>query len=247
MGQVPQNLPPYGIVGNGRVARHLVQYFDLLSVPYVLWRRGSESQLADVFQSVNIVLLLISDSSIEKFIDENPTLLSRKLIHFSGSHLSARVFGAHPLMTFSETLYDIETYKKIPFVIDNSKGDFHSYFPTLPNPVYAIAPERKGFYHSLCVLSGNFSTLLWQKVFFEFETKLDLPAEILIPYLRQTFKNLETSLNHSDVLSGPLKRGDTNLIRANLKALENDPYQKVYESFVAAYSQSKEKTHDQRS
>ena len=40
MGQVPTfDATPFGIVGDGRLARHLQHYFDLLGLPVRSWSR----------------------------------------------------------------------------------------------------------------------------------------------------------------------------------------------------------------
>jgi predicted short-subunit dehydrogenase-like oxidoreductase (DUF2520 family) len=90
--------------------------------------------------------------------------------------------------------------------------------------------KKKSLYHSLCVLSGNFTTMLWQKVFQDFQDKLKLEPELLLPYMEQTFENL--NLNWVDALTGPLARKDDATIEKNIHALEGDLYQNVYRSFV---------------
>src|ERR1035438_6684567 len=102
MGQVPV----YGIIGDGRVARHFKHYFSLEKIPFFHWFRKSSKPIEDVLSTAEVVLILVSDSAIEKVITENPFLKTRKLIHFSGSHISTDARGAHPLMTFTNELYN---------------------------------------------------------------------------------------------------------------------------------------------
>jgi 2-dehydropantoate 2-reductase len=240
MGQVPhKNLAKLGIVGDGRVARHFAHYFTLAGLPFRQWsRRVSEtdptpieSRLADC----ETVLLLIRDSAIVPFIHENPFLQERQLVHFSGSLSTPLASGMHPLMTFGFSLYDLGAYQRIPFVCELG-ARFGEVFPSLPNPSFSITPEQKALYHSLCVMSGNFTVLLWRKMFEELEGKLGIPREAALPYLAQISANL--SLNAGDpggALTGPLVRGDMETIQRNLDALEGDPFQKIYRSFVEAY------------
>jgi predicted short-subunit dehydrogenase-like oxidoreductase (DUF2520 family) len=42
-------------------------------------------------------------------------------------------------------------------------------------------------------------------------------------------------LDPASALTGPLVRGDQQTLEKNLLALQEDPFQKVYESFIACY------------
>ena len=78
------------------------------------------------------------------------------------------------------------------------------------------------YYHALCVMAGNFSTMLWLKLFDELERRFDIPASAAYPYLARVAANLVADGHQA--LTGPLARGDTQAVSANLKALERDPY-----------------------
>jgi predicted short-subunit dehydrogenase-like oxidoreductase (DUF2520 family) len=77
--------------------------------------------------------------------------------------------------------------------------------------------------------------MLWEKAFAEFDAKLGLPREALLPYLIQICANLEAGVNGKSVLTGPLVRNDLGTIEKHVQALEGDPFQEVYKSFVAAH------------
>jgi predicted short-subunit dehydrogenase-like oxidoreductase (DUF2520 family) len=116
------------------------------------------------------------------------------------------------------------------FVCDPGGPKFEAIFPEFKNPHFKIAPNKKAYYHALCVMSGNFTTLLWQTFFTRLERDLDLPDSAAIPYLEQIANNL-IHAPHS-ALSGPIARGDLATIQKNLSALEGDPLQSIYASFV---------------
>jgi predicted short-subunit dehydrogenase-like oxidoreductase (DUF2520 family) len=139
---------------------------------------------------------------------------------------------AHPLMTFSNELYDHETYRRIPFVCGRGGVGFAALFPELPNPSFVIDPRDMPRYHALCTMAGNFTTLLWAKAFEDFEGRLRLPRETLYPYLERVAANLAAS---SAPLTGPLARGDLATVGRHLEALDGDPYGEVYRAFVAAH------------
>lgn len=237
MRQVPENdLPPVGIVGDGRVARHFRHYLTLLGLPWLAWaRRGATRTPAEVLAPCRTVLVLIPDAAIVPFIKASPGLAATRLVHCSGSLVTEVAAGAHPLMTFGPELYDLETYRAIPFILDEGADPLDELLPGLPNPSFAIPPAARAYYHALCVMAGNFSTLLWQKLFREFDERFGIPASAAHPYLAAISANLRA--HAACALTGPLSRGDAPTIAANLRALEGDPYHAVYAAFVRAYEQ----------
>ena len=96
------------------------------------------------------------------------------------------------------------------------------------------ADDHAALYHALCVLAGNGSTLLWQKLFHDFESRLGIPPQVAFPYLQQVAGNLQHGPGHA--LTGPLDRGDTATVQANLAALDGDPFHAVYTALVRAHA-----------
>lgn len=231
MGQVPQ----YTIIGAGRVARHMCHYFKVLGIAYQQWSRQSPVSVLEKFvKQTPRILILISDSAIEKFILEHPCLANKTLIHFSGSLQTTHAYACHPLMTFTDSLYDLAPYQQIPFILERGGPTFNELLPELNNPHYLIDADKKALYHALCVVSGNFSTLLWQRCFSLFEQQLDLPTAILQPYLQQITENLITQPHRA--LTGPLARGDLITMQKNIQALQSTELQGLYRSFIETFS-----------
>lgn len=227
---------PYGIVGDGRVARHMAHYLDLLGLQRVVWSRRLERNTSvsagTALEQCGVVLVLISDAAVETFISAHTELRERTFIHCSGSLVTPLARGMHPLSTFATDLYDLETYRTIPFVCEEGMPAFEEVFPALPNPHYTLPSQLKPLYHTLAVMAGNFTTLLWTKLFTTFEERLELPRGIAVPYLRQIAANLERE--PVTAATGPIVRGDRQTIQANLAALGTDPYREVYTAFVRA-------------
>jgi len=233
-----RQVPHYLIIGNGRVATHIKQYFSLLSLSYSTWHRSeSYSLLNEVLTRATHVLLLISDRAIETFIDEHLHAFRGKRIHFSGALVTDKAYGLHPLMTFSDQLYNLEKYQSIPFVIDHDAPSFETLLPGLSNQHARLDKSLKEKYHAMCVLSGNFSCLLWQKFFNALENEFTLPASLSHYYLKQQTENL--MMTPETAFTGPLVRGDQVTIEKNIAALENDAFQAVYKSFLTCYEKMK--------
>lgn len=237
MRQVPQ----YVLIGNGRVARHVQHYFSLLSLSFSTWQRKEPlEKLHHQLSTATHVLVLLPDHAISDFITTHSHLTSAYWIHFSGSVVSENSYGAHPLMTFSEKLYSLAAYQAIPFIIDHHAPSFDTLLPGLPNEHARLHTSLKAKYHALCVLSGNFSCMLWQKMFSSFEQEFNLPSSLVHPYLKQQMQNLMQDAESA--LTGPLVRNDHLTIEKNMAALSTDPYQSIYKSFVSCYQQLKEKS-----
>lgn len=224
----------YLIVGNGRTAKHFTHYLRALDLTFYQWRRG-DSHLNELTQAVDRALLLISDKSIEPFVEANEFLKAKMLIHFSGAMSFDFAFSAHPLNTFGEDLYPIEVYKQTPFIVDSHAPPFEQLLPGFKNPHFKIDQNKKDLYHALCVMSGNFTTLLWQCAFRKFERDLGLPKSALFTYLNQVKENLIA--NSDTALTGPLTRDDSATIKRNLDALEGTAEQALYKSFLHYYSE----------
>jgi predicted short-subunit dehydrogenase-like oxidoreductase (DUF2520 family) len=232
--------PHYAILGGGRLARHMRHYFQLLDLPCSAWARQPDPQLnthilADTAQRLRAtvqpashVLLLVSDDAIASLPKRYPVLRGKTLVHCSGALGIPGIAGAHPLMTFGPELYPLQSYRQIPFMLDQGQT-LADLLPGLPNPHSHISVEQKAQYHALCVMAGNFPQILWQAVSQRFAA-LGMGDEVLKPYLQQVLQNFLA--NPGGALTGPLARGDRGTISRNLNALEGDSLQALYQSFV---------------
>ena len=245
MRQVPEH-SPYLIVGNGRMAKHLCYYFDSLSIDYHHWYRSNDQkislrELKDKVSCSDKVLLAISDDQIlpffEKMVRRGMLGPEQKAIHFSGQITDSRVVGFHPLCTFAGDMYDKNFYRKIPFVGDQTENKFRDIFPELPNPNFHLDAELKPLYHAYCSMAANFSQILWAKLFYEFENKLDLPREIVAPFIQKTFENLQR--DGGKAITGPLVRKDDQTIKSHLEHLSQDQTLEIYKAF-SEYAQQGE-------
>ncbi|QEN04518.1 DUF2520 domain-containing protein [Thiospirochaeta perfilievii] len=224
----------YGLVGNGLLANHLKKFLDLEGIEYLHWsRKENQENPWEILKECRIVLIVIKDSNIENFISQNPKLKEKTLVHFSGSITVDGTYGFHPLMTFGEDLYSLESYREIPFIGCETIEKFREIFPELKNCYYTIDKSQKELYHALCVIGGNFTTILWQKVIDGFTDDLKLPKKVLNPYLNQVCTNIMT--DHVNALTGPIKRGDKLTIKKNISALKDRSWKRVYKMFNSIY------------
>ena len=143
------------------------------------------------------------------------------VVHFSGALVIPGLLDAHPLMTFAEDLYDLQTYRSMAFVTSSDETEI---LPGFKNHFYKISKEQKPLYHALCVASGNFTTLLWQKMKSGLG-EMGIPFEAAHPYLQQITKNLIS--NPDAALTGPIARKDFVTLKKNEQALAGDDFQKI--------------------
>lgn len=235
MGQVPA-VTSFLLVGGGRVARHFRRYFTLEAIPFTTWIRGDGARaLQQRASEADRVLLLIDDAAIGAFYAEHKFLTQATCVHFSGTLSFDAIFGAHPLMTFSDGLYDLGTYRSIPFVLEKGRSTLAALLPGLKNPSFEVDARDKNFYHAMCSMAGNGTVLLWEKAFREFDERLGLPKDALVPYLRRICENLAESAPGDSVLTGPLQREDSATVDRHLRALSGDSFLGVYRAFANAY------------
>ncbi|MED7788638.1 DUF2520 domain-containing protein [Francisella sp. 19X1-34] len=228
-----QQVPKYVIVGDGNVASHMCYYFECLKLDFKQWsRKEAISRLNDLLDNATHVLVSIKDDQIEKFIEENLSnmLGSLVIVHFSGALSINNAIGAHPLQSFPDkSLYSFEEYKLIPFVIDNKSIAFNKVLTGLPNPNFSIDKQEKPYYHAMCVLANNVTTLIWKKFCSEMESRFNIDKVHLEPYLDKTFKNIKQ--NHN-ALSGPIARRDNLTLQKDLEALSGDDFYNFFEAIV---------------
>jgi 2-dehydropantoate 2-reductase len=226
------------LVGNGRLASQLKSYLQQKSVTFtqITRKTSTAEQIAASIHGATHIWLAISDHSIETFYQAHSKKSDAIWVHFSGAHNSKWVFAAHPLMTFSHRLMSAEDFDKIHFVVSSPLDkplDFdlslEHLLPSLKNSFSLISAEKKPLYHALCVVAGNFPIILWSEVLAQFNG-LALPQEALHNYLDRSLENFKIEGAHA--LTGPLVRKDLQTIKDNLNALEGQPLQPIYESFV---------------
>ena len=226
----------YLVIGSGRWAQHLQKSLALAGVSYSNWARKQHSSddLERELKRSSHVWLAISDQALQEWVqrlEKFPGLI----LHSSGALEIKGAHSVHPLGSFSFESYPNDFYQSFAFVT-TSPLSREELIGKLPNPFFQIPASQKILYHSLCVLAGNGSVLLWQKFFSEMQ-KLGLSKDVLGFYAERIFSNLRT--NPETALTGPLVRNDQETLEKDLSALENDPYQNVLQSLIQAYQESR--------
>ncbi|MGQ0383929.1 MAG: DUF2520 domain-containing protein [Gammaproteobacteria bacterium] len=250
MGQVPAGIPaplaPYGFVGDGRLSRHWRRYFSHLGLPWKLWSRrlacegAVDADPARAFADCAVLLLAVSDDAIVEVMRRlaGAGLGDRAFVHFSGGRSFEGAFGAHPLMSFADRLYEPAFYRDIPIFVEASAlrpdavARFLELFPALPNPCYPMNAVDKAHYHALCSLAGGMTAVLWKEFFEAMAVRHGVPRAALAAFPRTIVENVIHAPDAA--FTGPVARGDAGTVHAHLAALEGTPLAAIYRSLVNA-------------
>lgn len=226
---------PVLLIGSGRLAKHLQHWHRLLKLPYSIttWSRSeSSTTLQAHLQTHRLVWLAISDSSLTQFYNEYLAGSGAQVVHFSGALNNERMISAHPLMSFSHDLYELQDYQKIYFCLTGA----HSLSEILPGfqNAYGILPgDQKPLYHALCVLTGNVPQMLWSKTLENFR-QLNIPDSAVEAYIQRTTANF-VELKEKSV-TGPIARKDVSTIEKNVQALTPFNFlKKIYIQFAEEF------------
>ena len=231
------------IIGNGRLAGHLCNFFKSKEIPFTQWHRHSNTNsiqdLKNAASPAKRILLCISDGMISDFISQHEELFTHKtLVHFSATVSDSRILGFHPLGSFS---HDINVdFSSIHFHGVHPESLFREALPMLKNPYARLSSEDLKLYHALCVVGGNFTSLLWREFFREMQ-KLGIQQDALFSYLSLVSKNILT--NPEKATTGPLIRGDLKTIESNMDSLSfKAPHlSQIYNVFVNTFAKQLER------
>ncbi len=231
-----------GLVGNGRLAAQMRVHLESNNLPYTSVFRGRSQpfQPAKALKRATHVWLAVSDNAIEDVyemcLDQDSS--DKIWVHFSGSHISKFIYSVHPLMTFSRSTLAQSDFDGIhmtvspPSQVDSgSRTSLADLIPGSKNPWSHLPSNKKQYYHALCVMAGNFPTILWTEVLSQFQT-LAIPDDALFSYLDRVLKNFKDQ--GGQALTGPLARNDINTIKENLNSLNENHFKPIYEAFVKA-------------
>lgn len=206
------------LVGNGRLAKHLKYWNQLVQNPnqILVWNREQPQDLLNNYiQQASSIWLAISDSAILDFYNQHLSSANKTVVHFSGALHDPRLISAHPLMTFANEFFDKSVYEKIHFSLTGT-DTLQKALPNFKNSFSLVSAEHKSLYHALCVLAGNFPQLLWNETLKEFR-KLNIPDSAVETYIQQVAVNFIQQKEKA--LTGPLVRKDLKTIESNLQSL----------------------------
>lgn len=188
----------------------------------------------------DIIFIAVKDDKIADIVDKIARLKvnidNKYFFHFSGSLTSdifiplkkkARVFVAslHPVQSFPNIKEGVKKILNIYWILEGDRKAWKAILPvikSLNGKIVFIDKELKVLHHIVCVYCGNFITGLLH-IAEELALEGKLNRQIYFPLLESVIDNIKNARNASEVLTGPLIRGDINTIKTHLKYLESYP------------------------
>lgn len=205
----------------------------------------------EVVPKADLVFITTSDTAIQGVCDQiagkGGFRPGQIVVHTSGALPStilqkakgkgALIASAHPLQSFADAQ---AAMKIIPSSIFSIEGDQEAIPPleelikTLGGIPLPIETRHKPVYHAAAVVASNFLVTIAYLSYTMYEV-IGIPqreaAQVLLPLIKGTVNNIE-QLGPVKALTGPIARGDVNIIRGHLEALkELDPrFMDIYRS-----------------
>ena len=192
----------------------------------------------NILKTSKIVILALPDDELEKFVstaNENKLFANNQyVIHISGSkglevfeNISAKIIpiAVHPAMTFTGSRYDVRRLVGATYgTTTNSKNgeQFVSYLIRELNGIeIPLTNEQRILYHAGLVHSANYlTTLIIESMEMLKIAGVNNPEIILQPLLKSTMEN--TLYKGEAALSGPIARGDVNVVKNHLQQIRKD-------------------------
>jgi predicted short-subunit dehydrogenase-like oxidoreductase (DUF2520 family) len=187
------------------------------------------SSLSDVVTDADLYIIAVPDNAVAAVAHAMPAV-SGIVAHTSGSvNLQALANSAnshlgvfYPLQTFSkEKSVD---FSEIPFFIEGSDEttaeNLEAFAQRLSTKVYRADSAQRATLHLAAVFACNFANHLWS-IAADTLSEANYSFDIFKPLLQETL-NKAIQLTPAAAQTGPARRGDMNIINAQLAKLDGD-------------------------
>lgn len=213
----------------------------------------------EMIQEVDCIAICTTDNEIEnvvtKIVQISTDLEKKIFFHCSGAQsvtilqplqqCGANIVAMHPYQTLP--FVDKDLLQSIPWLIEGEDEAFIQIEPLLKKmnaKVYKtskiLTKEEKLLWHSTAVISSNFTATLYQIAASVINhIGIETPEMFIESIAQQTITNAHTSLqkNGHIVMSGPIIRGDLNIVDLEITALNT-----INPLFSTLYKQLSEAT-----
>jgi predicted short-subunit dehydrogenase-like oxidoreductase (DUF2520 family) len=253
------------ILGSGNVASHLSKALIKAGFPVTqVWSRHHENavnlaleigansipEINDISETIEVVIIAVSDDAIEDVASQIPRKVNRLLIHTSGStdlkilqKFSDHIGVLYPLQTFSKTA-DIEFSQTPLFIEANSvfaKEKLTFLAQKLSVKVHQVNSKTRSLLHISAVFACNFTNHFYT-IAQQILEKENLSFDLIRPLIQETADKAMLNLP-SQVQTGPAKRNDHLIIDKHIELLQSQAqwqkiYQLVSQDIVKMYKQS---------
>jgi predicted short-subunit dehydrogenase-like oxidoreductase (DUF2520 family) len=227
------------IIGGGRMGRGLAAALSASGERVLLWsRREAAGAVEAAIDGAGTIILAVPDDAIGAVADElqqaNAVGADQTVLHLSGLHGSyalvplvptgAALGSLHPLQTVSDPETAAERWRGAYAAVEGDERAMQEgerLARLLGMKPFRLTSAQKATYHAGAVLVGNYSVALAGAAA-RLAKLAGVPAELAekmyLPLLQGALENLGRQ-PVATALTGPVRRGDFNTIRAHLAAL----------------------------
>ncbi len=194
-------------------------------------------------EQADVVVFATPDDALATVAKEHTLRVEQVALHLSGAHPStvlvptgARTAGLHPLRAFADVESALAALPDTHCFVEGEAVDVAEALARDLTPhVARIATDKKALYHAAAAITSNYTLALvaWAlELFREAGVDGDSALAALLPLARGSLDNLE-AVGLPDALTGPVARGDTEIVSAHLAALSPED-QTLYAELVRA-------------
>lgn len=199
-----------------------------------------ENNIQTTIENSDMIFITVSDAFIETVACEIQTksdsidISKKTFLHCSGALSSDALtpikskggfIGAlHPIQTFADRE---DGYKGLDGICFGFEGDNEAIKPAqeivnaFDGRILMIEKNNKPLYHAAgCILSNYVVTLTYlaENLFKKIGIEPDVGVKAFMPLMENTVKNI-AALGSSKALTGPISRGDANVVESHIAAL----------------------------
>lgn len=230
------------IVGGGRMGRGLAGALSGAGERVTLWsRREASGAVDEAVSGASTVVLAVPDDAIGALASAlaaaGAVNAGQVVLHLSGLHgrealdalarSGAALGSMHPLQTVSDPATAVERWRGAYAAVEGDPRAIEEgerLARLLGLTPFRLESHQKAAYHAGAVMVGNYAVALAGAAA-RLASSAGVPAELAgrmyLPLLAGALENLGRQSTAS-ALTGPVRRGDLNTIRAHLEALYGD-------------------------
>lgn len=198
--------------------------------------------------TVDIIFIATPDDAIplvcEQLFKNKALKTGCLIVHFSGSQTSDTLISLkekgcfiasiHPMTSFAKPELSIEQFKGTYCAIEGDEQALQqitTLFTQIGGIVYPINKEKKSLYHLAGVFASNYLITLadiGMRCLKQSGVDENRGLPIITSIMRNTLTNLEKTNSPQASLTGPIQRGDTQVVQKHLQCLSDETPKKIY-------------------
>ncbi|MFZ4826995.1 MAG: Rossmann-like and DUF2520 domain-containing protein [Phototrophicaceae bacterium] len=203
---------------------------------------------AEVIEKADVIFLSVTDSAIAlvtaQLYAEHANLTDKIILHCSGaltsavlsplSEQNAQIGSLHPALPFAEPAITLSKLEGSVFVLETSFPLVAETCQTLCDllgiRLAYIEASMKSLYHVALVYASNYVVTLYsiaERILEQIQLDQPERSQILKTLLDATVQNI-LQYGATDALTGPLVRGDVNVVEAHLERLPTPTLKELY-------------------